>query len=259
MAVLVAVSVNAVVWFKEVKIDAIEFYGYSGGAENNRGVSQRELETLVKSFKSERYWQVDLHAMKHKVEQHPWVRSAVVRREWPDRLKVGVDEHVVIARWNEQHLLTATADLIEDENAILMSSLPHFIAPKGLLFSNQEAKLMVERYNQMQKILGAYQQRIVQFGMTASNDVWLTLATGGRVELGRVDHTIRLQRLIGLVEQNVVSSWSLIASADMRYRQGASIRWSDLEVEEELESLVPLVENMSVLNQKKLFSGDMHG
>ena len=37
--------------------------------------------------------------MRERVERLPWVRRVAVRRIWPGRLEVSVEEHVALARW----------------------------------------------------------------------------------------------------------------------------------------------------------------
>src|SRR5678816_2292351 len=39
------------------------------------------------------------------LEQVPWVRRAAVRRVWPDRLEVSLEEQVPLARWGAEALV----------------------------------------------------------------------------------------------------------------------------------------------------------
>ena len=48
------------------------------------------------------FFTADLAQTKAAFESLPWVRSASVRRQWPDRLVVRLEEHRALARWNDE-------------------------------------------------------------------------------------------------------------------------------------------------------------
>src|SRR5512145_2642622 len=45
------------------------------------------------------FFAADLGEVRSSVERLPWVRRVAVRRVWPGRLEVTVEEHVALARW----------------------------------------------------------------------------------------------------------------------------------------------------------------
>src|SRR5262245_4783662 len=47
------------------------------------------------------FFTVDLEAARRAFEKLPWVRAATLRRAWPDRLEVRLEEHVALARWHQ--------------------------------------------------------------------------------------------------------------------------------------------------------------
>lgn len=47
------------------------------------------------------FFTVGLDQVRQQFEQLPWVRRAEVRRVWPNRLFVALEEHEVLARWND--------------------------------------------------------------------------------------------------------------------------------------------------------------
>src|SRR4051812_37547816 len=44
------------------------------------------------------------------LEQLPWVRRVEVRRVWPDRLEVSIEEHVALARWGDDALVNTCGE-----------------------------------------------------------------------------------------------------------------------------------------------------
>ena len=51
----------------------------------------------------------------------PWVRVAQVRRVWPDRLHVTVQEHVPLARWNGKALVNLQGEVFISSSEMLPS------------------------------------------------------------------------------------------------------------------------------------------
>jgi len=57
----------------------------------------RALQGRVKGT----FFTVDLETVRALFEGIPWVRRAELRRDWPDRLEVRIEEHVALARWRQ--------------------------------------------------------------------------------------------------------------------------------------------------------------
>src|SRR4051812_15445823 len=47
------------------------------------------------------FFTANLDAVRQAFESVPWVRKATVRREWPNKLIVAIEEHVPLAIWGE--------------------------------------------------------------------------------------------------------------------------------------------------------------
>lgn len=237
LLVAAAAGVNTL---RTVPLGEISIQGYSGSAQSNRGVSPEELMQIVSPYRSQLYWEINLHHMQKDLEAHPWVRQATLFRAWPNKITIGIDEQLPIARWNTNHLLASSGDLVKVDNATLFSSLPLFVVPRQNSGSPELILHMVELYNSFQKILDAQQQRIMEFGVSDARDIWLVASSGAKIELGKQNQLQRLQRLVGLIDRQLIRGWEKISVADLRYAQGVSVRWVDTSWEEDMDSLVPL-------------------
>ncbi|MFX6702108.1 FtsQ-type POTRA domain-containing protein, partial [Acinetobacter baumannii] len=80
------------------------------------------------------FFTADLTAVRAAFEAVPWVRKAMVRREWPDRLVVKIEEHKALGTWGEDGKLLSqkgdvfTANLAEAEDD---GDLLEFDGPPG--------------------------------------------------------------------------------------------------------------------------------
>lgn len=239
--VAIAVAIVGITELRAIPVGEISIHGYSGSDHSNRGASLDDLLTIVVPYQGQAYWGVNLHQLQSELETHPWVRRATIFRRWPNNIAIGIDEQLPIARWNSRHLLASSGDLVRVENATLFSSLPRFVIPETVEENQQLIRQMVDQYNGLQKILDSQQQKIVELGVSGVNDIWLVVSSGAKIELGKESQVMRLERLVSMVENKVIAGWEKIASADLRYAKGVSVKWADLMWEEELDSLVPLV------------------
>ena len=77
----------------------------------------------------------DLEATRAAFEALPWVRRATVRRQWPNRLVVSIEEHRALARWNDEEGNRFVSMLGEAFNAqgekIIGAGLPLLLGPEG--------------------------------------------------------------------------------------------------------------------------------
>ena len=80
------------------------------------------------------FFTVDLEAVRRAFENVPWVRRAQVRREWPDRLVVGVEEHHLLGSWDDGRYVDTFGDLFAANAAEAEEDdkeLPELAGPAG--------------------------------------------------------------------------------------------------------------------------------
>lgn len=86
LALAVAVFVRPDLWM-------VEHVVFEGTARADRDV----LRHLAHLPSGTPLWRVDRAAVAASVQTHPWIRDATVTVEWPDRVRVVVEEHQVAA------------------------------------------------------------------------------------------------------------------------------------------------------------------
>lgn len=91
------------------------------------------------------FFGIDLDEVRAGFEAVPWVRHAAVRRVWPDRLEIDIEEHKPLAVWGDSRLVNTfgevfTASVQEAERD---GPLPQFSGPEG------SEGLVVRRYEEM--------------------------------------------------------------------------------------------------------------
>lgn len=144
----------------------------------------------------------------------PWVRVAQVRRVWPDRLHVSVQEHVPLARWNGKALVNLQGEVF---HAVTDAQLPSLIGPEGT------SAEMALSYAGFKDTLAAIGRTPVEVRLSVRRAWQVTLDDGQILELGRQDLMPRLARFVAAY-RTIVAHVPPGARIDLRYENGFAVR-----------------------------------
>lgn len=175
------------------------------------------------------FFNVELEHSREIFEDVPWVRKAIVRRVWPNELRVVLEEHKPVAYWRRQHaedqlvnthgeVFDANLGDVEDEH------LPVFEAPaepgeedaKAMLAMLQRLKLALEPLGEIDTIK-----------LTDRGSWSVELDTEARIQLGRgsIEEVIaRADRFVRTLPEVHRQYPAPLAYADLRYPQAYAVK-----------------------------------
>lgn len=185
-------------------------------------VTRSQLETLAEQEFKGNFFTLDLAMARAGLETLPWVRSATVRRQWPDRLEVTLEEHVPLARWGAAALVNTHGEVF---TAAYDRSLPVFIGPQG------SAKEIAIQYGYFRRSLAAIGQVPVQVQVSPRRAWQVRLDSGLVLVLGRERMEPRLDRFVAVYDRTVGSLQRKLDYADLRYPHGFAVRIPELKRE----------------------------
>ena len=180
-------------------------------------VSEAEIKDAVSRFVSASLVAIDLELLKAELETQPWISQVNVRREWPDRLVIHVEEEQPIARWNDAQLLNQQGQIFSPQSAMDQLQLPRLTGPEQ---SEQAVMLQYLQFNQLLYPLGV---RIRDLVLNDRGAWTMTLTNGAEVRLGRDKVLERLRRLVVFLESDYGDQIVNIGSIDLRYRNGIAV------------------------------------
>lgn len=189
-------------------------------------VSRAQIEYTARSVLSGNFFTVNLDAVQAAFERMPWVRSASVRRLWPDGIELRLDEHRAAARWtpleNEPRLVSTRGDVFMASTA---EALPAFSGPEG------SAPRVLARYEEFRDRLASIGRRPVAVHLSAREAWQLKLDDGVVLELGRDQSkhplTERMDRFATYYAAASLAAKGrlpAIGTVDMRYPNGFALR-----------------------------------
>ena len=182
-----------------------------------RQASREAVERAAREGIGGNFFAARLDGVRRALEQVPWVRSVEVRRVWPDRLEVAIEEHVAIARWGTSGLVDTYGERFAGNGG---EALPLFIGPEG-----SEAEVAA-RYRRFSRILGPLDVALERVVLTPRYAWQLRLANGLNIMLGRDGDLAeqRLQRFVDVYQDTVARFGGSHEYVDLRYANGFALR-----------------------------------
>ena len=175
------------------------------------------------------FFTADLDDVRAAFEAVPWVRKAAVRREWPNRLIVAVEEHQPLGTWGDEGRLVSvkgdvfTANLAEAEEDV---ELVEFAGPEG------SQKDVVARFEEFSRWLAPVNLKPKSVRLSPRYAWVVKMENGMTVELGREQTSstlkVRMERLVTAYPQLVERLQDRIENVDLRYPNGLALRASGL-------------------------------
>src|SRR5690606_19824421 len=146
-----------------------------------RYVAERPLEQALQAAVKGSFFSTELEAVRERVETVPWVRHASVRRIWPDRLEVRIEEHRPLALWHDGRLVNTYRELFAAnlDEAEEDGPLPQLSGPPG-----SEAEV-VERFLAASRLVEPLDRVPVSVSMSARRAWRMQLDDGTVLLLGR--------------------------------------------------------------------------
>lgn len=175
------------------------------------------------------FFNVNLNRSREIFESVPWVRKAVVRRVWPNELRVVLEEHRPAAYWHhddsEDQLVNTYGEVfdanlgdVEDEH------LPTLEAP--LNPTAGEAKAMLDMLQRLKPVLAPLGE-IDTLKLTERGSWSVELDDDASIELGRgsPDEVVaRADRFVRTLPELKRQYPAPLAHADLRYPEGYAVK-----------------------------------
>ncbi|HEU0282932.1 MAG TPA: cell division protein FtsQ/DivIB [Gallionella sp.] len=173
-----------------------------------------EVLAVVRSEMWGNFFTVDIGRLRQSLEKLPWVRSVNIRREFPDRLMVQLEEHQALARWNNSALVNMQGEVF---SAGSEQVLPSFIGQPG------DSNEVAQRYMQFSRQLAALNLQVAQIALSPRHAWQLRLNNGMVLELGREEMQQRLARFVTVYPYSLAGQAGSVRYVDMRYRNGFAV------------------------------------
>ena len=178
------------------------------------------------------FFSIDLDDSRRAFESVPWVRRAVVRRVWPDRLAVTLEEHQAAALWQGEdrrsdRLVNTHGEVFEaNVGDVEDDVLPTLAGPDA------RSAQMLWMWRRVSASVAPLEREVAMLRLSSRGTWRAELDSGATLELGRGsddDVAARVDRFARTVAQAAGrfgggSATRALLSADLRHPDGYALR-----------------------------------
>ena len=212
-------------WVSRHSLFALRAIAVTGEVAHSNAVT---LRANVAPQLSGTFFTMDLERARLAFEALPWVRKAVVRREFPNRLKVVLQEHKAFAYWGpegDSRLLNNFGEVFEaNVEEVEQVDLPRLKGPEG------QGTAVLAMYQTLQPLFEGMDMALDQLELSGRGGWRVQLDTGARLELGGgtapevLERTQRFLKTLTQVTSRYGRTPEALESADLRHEDGYAIR-----------------------------------
>lgn len=200
--------------------------GYPIQAVQVEGVkdARRQQEVrfaLSESVSNENFFTVSLAKVYQQARALEWVADVQVRRQWPGKLVVSIDERVPVAVWNNDVLVSNSGETFSALSKYSVGKLPHLLGPKNRMHT------VLNYYHSMNKVLAPVGRKIKALNVDARLTARMQLDNGVTLVVDRENYARKLRRFVNLHDDVLVNDSRGLAQVDLRYADGMAVQWRD--------------------------------
>lgn len=173
------------------------------------------------------FFTINLGAARTAFEAVPWVRKAVVRRQFPNKLRVTLTEQVPVAHWGDEagsQLINGYGEVFDANVAEAAEGLPRLSGPPD------QAGQVLGMYRVLEPLFEPYDLTLDELALSSRGSWRAVLDNGAVIEMGRGQSDVvtgRAQRFLHSVTQVAAQygrTVDALESADLRHNDAYALR-----------------------------------
>jgi cell division protein FtsQ len=174
------------------------------------------------------FYTISLNNTRLAFESLPWIRTALVKRVFPDQIEVYLQEHKPIAIWgqrNDDKMIDAEGVIFDSsENDGEYEKLPQFMG------SDAQSNLILKMYQELNTVLMPLQVKLTKIELSPRGSWMVMLESGAQLELGRGSMEVIRERVtlfagtVGMATTNLNKNVMALQYADLRHANGYALK-----------------------------------
>jgi cell division protein FtsQ len=211
-------------WVLRHPVWQVRAIAVQGDVDHQNAVGLRaQLASSLKGRLSDGLLAMDLQPVRQMFEAVPWVRRALVQREFPNRLRVTLQEHRAVAWWGSSGsgFLVNNLGEVFEANPDEGEGLPELVGPVA-----QSGRVWA-LYQTLSKEFGRLELGLDRLELSQRGSWRAQLDSGAVIELGRGEPAElyeRAHRFTATISQLTQRYPGAVESVDLRYPNGYALR-----------------------------------
>lgn len=184
-----------------------------------RYVEKNDIDALLQQALEKDFFSLDLKNVAQTVNHIPWVKSAQVKKIWPDTVLVNIQEQSPVARWGDAQLISATGEVFAPGNLHGFDHLPYLVGDE---LRREEITLF---YEQTKRALHDKGLNISVLNMKSAFEWHVQFDNGLLIILSEKQGLEKIREFSEIYQKHISSKLESIAHVDLRYDSGFVVAW----------------------------------
>ncbi len=181
-------------------------------------LSRQEVEKVLQPYLGKSFWGVELNKIQADLMHLDWVNQAVVKRSWPNQLRISIEEQSPVARWGETGLVNHKGEVFFPNR---LDGYERFVRLDGKL---EDSKQLLLKLAELQSALQGLNWSISRL-QESVDGVWnIQIMDGPTLILDRHDEQHKLKRFVAAYPQLKDGFRKSAQVYDLRYSNGFAIK-----------------------------------
>ena len=180
-------------------------------------IKDEEMRKVIEKYTQTNLYLLDAEALEVDLETQPWVRSVTLRKSWPARLVVVVEEQRPLAFWGKERIMNQFGELFTAE--LPGATLPTLYSPED------KGREMAQRFITVNEWLRGLPLELSELTEDASGSWRMKLKGGPEVLIGTEEHERRIARFKVGFQRELASKLGNVRRIDLRYTNGFAVEW----------------------------------
>ena len=193
--------------------------------------SESALQHAATSAINGTLFTTDLAAIRAALQETPWVRSALVRRQFPNSLRIELGEHTAVALWGDSddeedaRMLNAHGEIFEANQSDVEND--HLVKLNG---PDESAKEVLQMFQHLARPFNAASQPLASLSLNERGTWSAKTENNAHLELGAGSPEQVLTRsqsffqTLPVISARLGQSAQALESADLRYQNAYALR-----------------------------------
>ena len=177
-------------------------------------VTQNEISSAVKPYLGSSFWDIPLNKIQADLTHLDWVKSAQVKRKWPNLLYISIKEQVPVARWGEAGLVNRSGEVFFPKS---IEGFKNLVQLDGALDQSEQ---VLRHFINLQSQFSNLDLTIKSLSLSSDNVWHIGFLNGPSVILDSLNYEHKLQRFLKAYPKLDLAMRKSARIYDLRYSNG---------------------------------------
>lgn len=203
-------------WLEKLDDKPISSFALLGTPSYTTNADIREM--ILKMGELKGFFGQDVNMIREQIQSMPWIKGAVVRKIWPNRLSIVVSEYQPIAYWNGDQFLSSDGVVFKlPADKLKNTTMPRLFGP------DYKSSEVLEAWYKIYKELESRKLALKSVSIDERGAWEITLDNDIRLKLGRGEWKTKIDNFVTIYPQIEIPENKRIDYVDLRYKVGASV------------------------------------